>query len=63
MTLAHNALKVCVSTKSIDPLRGLVEIITMKESIQFEVDDAMAHAICVGLEHFLTADAFAEPRR
>jgi|GEM_PF-5749757 len=63
MTLAHNALKVFVSTKSIDPLRGVVEIVTMKESIQFEVDDAMAHAICVSLEHFLTADAFAAPCR
>ncbi len=62
MPSLHKILQVFVSTKSLNPLYGKLEIVTTEGVIRLEVNDETAHAICVSLEHFLTQDAFVACR-
>ena len=54
MTELSRITNVTVSTKSTEPLTGVVELSTTDEEIRFEVTAEMAHKICTDLERFLT---------
>lgn len=43
-----------VSTKSTEPLTGIVELCTTDEEFKLEITEEMAHKICMDLERFLT---------
>lgn len=45
---------VSVSTVSVEPLRGMVEITTGNSALLFELDEELAHRLCSELERFLT---------
>ena len=47
----RNLTRLSVSTNSIDPLRGVVEI---DFSMKFGLNEELAHRICTELERFLT---------
>lgn len=49
---------VSVSVNSIEPLRGILEVITTASTMRFELTEEIAHSICTNLERFLT-----QPRR
>jgi hypothetical protein len=46
--------EVTVSTKSTEPLTGIVELSTTDQQIKLEITEEMAHRICTDLERFLT---------
>lgn len=50
----RNLTRLSVSTNSIDPLRGVVEIDAADFSMKFELNEELAHRICTELERFLT---------
>ena len=50
----RNLTRLSVSTNSIDPLRGVVEIDVAGVSMKFGLDEDLAHRICTELERFLT---------
>jgi hypothetical protein len=56
----RNLTRLSVSTNSIDPLRGVVEIDAADFSMKFELNEELAHRICTELERFLTQ---AQPSR
>jgi len=57
MTNVHKISRLSISTHSIDPLRGIVEIDTASSTIRFELDADLAHSLCTDLERFLTQPA------
>jgi hypothetical protein len=54
MTDLSRMTEITVSTKSTEPLTGVVELCTTDEEIKFEITAEMAHKICTDLERFLT---------
>ena len=50
----HKITDISVSTISTNSLRGVVEIETLHSTIQFELNEDVAHRICTHLERFLT---------
>jgi hypothetical protein len=54
MTDVHKITAVSISTRSTQPLRGIVEIDTLASTVRFELSEDIAHSICTTLEHFLT---------
>lgn len=54
MTEVSRITEITVSTKSTEPLTGVVALSTTEEEIKFEVTAEMAHKICTDLERFLT---------
>ena len=54
MTDVHKIARLSISTYSIDPPRGIVEIDTAKSTMRFELDEDIAHSLCTDLERFLT---------
>jgi mitochondrial fission protein ELM1 len=51
---AHKITAISISTRSMDPLRGVVTIDTGASTVKFELNEDIAHSICTHLEHFLT---------
>lgn len=43
-----------ISTKSIRPLSGVVQIDTTAATLQFELNEEIAHELCMHLDRFLT---------
>jgi hypothetical protein len=54
MTELSQITGINVSTKSTEPLTGVVEVSTTEAEIKFEITAEMAHKICTDLERFLT---------
>ena len=54
MSDVHKATEVTISTKSTDPLTGIVQVNTVDTEIKFEITEDLAHKICSDLERFLT---------
>jgi hypothetical protein len=54
MTKLSRITEITVSTKSTEPLTGIVELSTTEAKIKFEITAEMAHKICTDLERFLT---------
>ena len=52
----HKITDFSISTTLTNPLRGIVEIETPESVIKFDLSEAIAHSICVALEHFLTQE-------
>ncbi len=46
--------EVTVSTKSTEPLSGIVQIDTAASTMKFEVNAEVAHDLCTHLDRFLT---------
>lgn len=46
--------EVVVSTKSTEPLAGILHVITTDAEIKFEITEDLAHKICADLDRFLT---------
>jgi hypothetical protein len=52
-----------ISTKSIRPLSGIVQIDTAATTLQFELNEEIAHELCTHLDRFLTqAQAVRRPQ-
>ncbi len=56
MSHAQKILSVSVLTRSMDPLQATIEIETSNGGVSFELNDEIAHNLCVRLEHFLTRE-------
>ena len=54
MTHLHRVTEITVSTKSTEPLTGIVRVSTADAEIKFEMTEELAHKICTDLERFLT---------
>jgi hypothetical protein len=54
MTDLHRVTEITVSTKSTEPLTGIVRVSTADTEIKFEITEELAHKICTDLERFLT---------
>ena len=50
----HRITEVMVSTKSTEPLSGIVQIDTAASTVQFELNEEIAHDLCTHLDRFLT---------
>jgi len=46
--------EVTIQAKSITPLTGIVQLNTAEAEIKFEIDEDLAHKICIDLERLLT---------
>ena len=53
---AHKITAISISTRSMEPLRGVVAIDTADSTVKFELTEDIAHSICTHLEHFLTQE-------
>ncbi len=54
MTELSRITEISVSTKSTEPLTGIVRVNTTDSDIEFEITEELAHKICTDLERFLT---------
>lgn len=54
MSNVQKITEVLVLTRSTEPLAGIVQVNTVDQVIQFELDEDLAHQICTELERFLT---------
>jgi hypothetical protein len=45
---------VIVSTKTTEPLTGIIQVVTTDAEIKFEITEDLAHKICNDLDRFLT---------
>jgi hypothetical protein len=54
MTAVHKIASFSISTSSVEPARGIVEIATTNATHKFELNEEMAHKLCTDLERFLT---------
>jgi len=54
MTGMQKITRLSISTHSIEPPRGIIEIETTNSILKFELNEDLAHALCTDLEHFLT---------
>lgn len=54
MTDVSRITEIKLSTKSTEPLTGIVQLSTTEEEIKLEINAEMAHKICTDLERFLT---------
>jgi hypothetical protein len=50
----HKITGFSLSTIATGPLQGIVEINTDGSSMKFELNEDVAQAVCIELEHFLT---------
>jgi hypothetical protein len=51
---AHKITAISISTRSMEPLRGVVAIDNFDSKLKFELNEDLTHNICTQLEHFLT---------
>jgi len=58
---AHKITAISISTRSMEPLRGVVAIDAADSTVKFELNEDIAHSICTHLEHFLTQTGEREP--
>jgi hypothetical protein len=54
MNDAHRITEVSISTKSTEPLTGIVQVNTADAEVKFEITEDLAHKICTDIERFLT---------
>jgi hypothetical protein len=52
--MRHRVTKVTISTISAKPLGGIVQIDTAASTMQFELNEEIAHDLCTQLDRFLT---------
>jgi hypothetical protein len=50
----HRITEVTISTKTTEPLSGIVQIDTAASTVQFELNEEIAHDLCTHLDRFLT---------
>ena len=55
----HKITEVSISTRSTEPLTGIVQVNTAEAEMKFEITEDLAHKICTDLERFLTRPRFA----
>jgi hypothetical protein len=51
---AYKITSISVSTESVEPLRGIIEIDSAGSTNRFELNEELAHGLCSDLERFLT---------
>jgi hypothetical protein len=54
MSAINKIASFSISTSSVEPARGIVEIVTTNVTHLFELDEEMAHRLCADLDRFLT---------
>jgi hypothetical protein len=54
MSDVHKIAEVTITTKSTEPLIGIVQVNTGDTVVKFEITEDLAHMICTNLERFLT---------
>jgi hypothetical protein len=54
MNDVHKITEVTITTKSTEPLIGIVQVNTGDTVVKFEITEDLAHMICTNLERFLT---------
>jgi hypothetical protein len=54
MNDVHKVTEVTISTRSIEPLTGIVQVSTADTELKFEITEDLAHKMCTDLERFLT---------
>lgn len=54
MSGTQKITEVIVSTKSTEPLIGIIRVTTVDAEIKFEITEDLAHKICTDLDRFLT---------
>ncbi|SHG04246.1 hypothetical protein [Bradyrhizobium erythrophlei] len=54
MSDVHKITEVTITTKSTEPLIGIVQVNTGDTVVKFEITEDLAHMICTNLERFLT---------
>jgi hypothetical protein len=54
MNDAHRITEVSISTKSTEPLTGIIQVSTADAEVKFEITEDLAHKICTDIERFLT---------
>jgi hypothetical protein len=54
MSDIHKVTEISISTKSTEPLTGIIQVKTPDAEIQFEITADLAHQICTDIERFLT---------
>jgi hypothetical protein len=54
MSDAHKVTEVSISTKSTEPLTGIVHVNIADAEMKFEISEDLAHKVCTDLERFLT---------
>ena len=50
----HRITEVTISTRSTAPLSGTIQIDTSASTMQFELNEEIAHDLCTHLDRFLT---------
>jgi hypothetical protein len=54
MSDVHKITEITITTKSTEPLIGIVQVNTGDTVVKFEITEDLAHMICTNLERFLT---------
>jgi hypothetical protein len=54
MSDVQKITEITISTKSTEPLTGIIHIITADAEIKFEITEDLAHKICTDLDRLLT---------
>jgi hypothetical protein len=54
MSDIHKITEVIVSTRTTEPLTGIIQVTTAEAEIKFEITEDLAHKICPDLDRFLT---------
>jgi hypothetical protein len=54
MNDVHKVTEVTISTRSTEPLTGIVQVSTADTELKFEITEDLAHKMCTDLERFLT---------
>jgi hypothetical protein len=54
MSDAHKIADITVTTKSMEPLTGIMQVDAGNTVFKFEMTEELAHKICSDLERFLT---------
>lgn len=54
MSDVHKIAELYISTKSAEPLIGIVHVNTAEAEMKFAISEELAHKICTELERFLT---------
>ena len=54
MSDVHKITDVTVTTKSTEPLIGILQVGAGNTVMKFEINEELAHMICTNLERFLT---------
>jgi hypothetical protein len=55
MSDVHKIAEITITTKSTEPLIGIVQVNTGDTVVKFEITEDLAHMICTNLSHPVTA--------